>query len=85
MSPLLPVMHIAPSAFAHGKVPAAAGVDSLEELRRQVARWGETALQDPGAGDIDDVVGWLDQNFFRFRSAPTTSSSSGNRPSRCFE
>ena len=47
-------------------MPALDTVDSLETLRREVERWGEAALPDGGPEDIDEVVDWLDRNFYRF-------------------
>lgn len=67
MSPALAALAIAPSAFGPlDGMPALETVDSLETLRREVERWGEAALPEGGPEDINDVVDWLDRNFYRF-------------------
>ncbi len=64
----LTALTVAPSAFAPVSADAALDpIDSLEALRRQVERWSEAALPSRGPQDIEDVVGWLDRSFYRFR------------------
>ena len=68
MSALLSVLSVAPSAFVDGVDVAEPQAATLEQLRRDVERWGEAALLDATAEDYDDVTGWLNRNFYRFGS-----------------
>ncbi|OGA08631.1 MAG: hypothetical protein A3D95_02215 [Betaproteobacteria bacterium RIFCSPHIGHO2_12_FULL_69_13] len=71
---VLALLTMAPSAFAVGDpvgqgaelyVPPKARIQSIAMLRKEVARWGER--YDPGISkqDIEDLVEWLNRNFYK--------------------
>jgi hypothetical protein len=62
-SNLLHLLTVAPTAFAPGEVGAVPRIKSLSALKVEVQRhFGKLPTK-----DIDALVGWFNQNFFRFK------------------
>jgi hypothetical protein len=60
---LLHLLTVAPTAFAPGDVGAVPRIKSLSALKTEVERhFGNLPTK-----DIDALVGWFNQNFFRFK------------------
>jgi hypothetical protein len=65
-SPLAAIFSIAPSAFSGEEAgPACRVPASMQELKNEVALWGEQYLPAFSATDVDAIAGWLDRNFFK--------------------
>ena len=63
-SNLLHLLTVAPTAFAPGEVGAVPRIKSLSALKVEVERhFGKLPTK-----DIDALVGWFNQNFFRFKT-----------------
>jgi hypothetical protein len=63
-SNLLHLLTVAPTAFAPGEVGAVPRIKSLSALKVEVQRhFGKLPTK-----DIDALVGWFNQNFFRFKT-----------------
>ena len=64
---VLALLNVAPSAFAFGDgdIVPRHRIKNLAALRKEVLKWRDTynpALSDT---DVDDLVGWLNRNFYK--------------------
>jgi len=63
-SNLLHLLTVAPTAFAPGEVGGVPRIKSLSALKVEVQRhFGKLPTK-----DIDALVAWFNQNFFRFKT-----------------
>jgi len=65
---LMTLLSIAPSAFVAGD-PAGeskARIASLRELRKEVERWERRNNPRYSKQDVEDLLGWLNRNFYKF-------------------
>jgi hypothetical protein len=62
------LLSIAPSAFVAGEAgrERKARITSLRELRREVERWESRNNPRYSKQDVEDLVGWLNGNFYKF-------------------
>lgn len=62
------LLSIAPSAFVAGEAgrESKARIASLRELRREVERWERDNSPRYSRQDVEELVGWLNRNFYRF-------------------
>ncbi|MEW6688857.1 MAG: hypothetical protein AB1452_07160 [Pseudomonadota bacterium] len=49
-------------------VPPARKVASLEALRKEVEKWGDMYNPRRTEQEIEDLVAWLNRDFYRFRN-----------------
>ena len=65
---LMTLLSIAPSAFVAGEAARErkARIASLRELRREVERWESRNNPRYSRQDVEDLVGWLNRNFYKF-------------------
>lgn len=65
---LMTLLSIAPSAFVAGEAGCErkARIASLRELRREVERWERRNNPRYSRQDVEDLVGWLNRNFYKF-------------------
>jgi hypothetical protein len=65
---LMTLLSIAPSAFVAGDAGGEGGVriTSLRDLRRQAERWQARNNSRYSRQDVEDLVGWLNRNFYKF-------------------
>ena len=65
---VLALLNVAPSAFAadaDGDIVPRHRIKNVAALRKEVLKWRDTynpALSDT---DVDDLVGWLNRNFYK--------------------
>ncbi|MGA7984570.1 MAG: hypothetical protein WCA01_05250 [Burkholderiales bacterium] len=65
---LMTLLSIAPSAFVAGEAgqECKARIGSLRQLRREVEYWESRNNPRYSEQDVDDLVGWLNRNFYKF-------------------
>jgi hypothetical protein len=65
---LMTLLSIAPSAFVAGEAggESKASVTSLRALRREAERWERRNSPRYSKQDVEDLVGWLNRNFYKF-------------------
>ncbi|HUJ86930.1 MAG TPA: hypothetical protein VLX30_08780 [Burkholderiales bacterium] len=65
---IMTLFSIAPSAFVAGEAgrEPEARITSLRQLRREVERWESRNHRRCNKQDVDDLVGWLNRNFYKF-------------------
>ena len=65
---LMTLLSIAPSAFVAGEAgrEPKARIASLRELRREVEQWESRNNPRYSKQDVDDMLGWLNRNFYKF-------------------
>ena len=67
-SRVLPLLSMAPSAFVDtGELPRVVPKDAIRTvaaLRKEVLLWSERQSPPMSNQDVDDVVDWLNRNFY---------------------
>jgi len=65
---LMTLLSIAPSAFVAGDAGGErkARIASLRELRKEVERWERRNNPRYSKQDVEDLLGWLNRNFYKF-------------------
>lgn len=60
------LLNMAPSAFSSGDIAKLPAIKSLSDLRQEVERWAlEQSLGRLTDKDVEALVAWFNQNFFR--------------------
>ena len=65
---LMTLLSIAPSAFVAGDAGGErkARIASLRDLRKEAERWERRNSPRYSKQDVEDLVGWLNRNFYKF-------------------
>jgi hypothetical protein len=64
---VLALLNVAPSAFAvgDGDIVPRHRIKNLAALRKEVLKWRDTYNPSLSDNDVDDLVGWLNRNFYK--------------------
>lgn len=64
---VLALLNVAPSAFSvgEGELVPSHRIKNLAALREEVVNWRDAYNPSLSERDVDDLVGWLNRNFYK--------------------